>query len=71
MTTMCVAYKVFQIVELDDKFNRSQSSMDYAEQDKYLIDVMDALKEKLPQHADITYVGNQNTGEVLWNDDWD
>jgi hypothetical protein len=36
-----------------------------------LIDVMDALKEKLPPHADITYVGNQNTGDVLWNEDWD
>lgn len=50
MTTMTVAYKVFQTVE---------------------IDVMDALKEKLPPHADITYVGNQNTGEVLWSEDWD
>lgn len=71
MTTMTVAYKVFQTIEIDDKFNRSQSSMDFAEQDKYLIDVMDALKEKLPPHADITYVGNQNTGEVLWSEDWD
>jgi hypothetical protein len=31
MTTMTVEYKVFQTVEIDDKFNRSQSSMDFAE----------------------------------------
>lgn len=71
MATMCVEYKMFQSVELDDKFNRSQSSMDYAEQDKYLIEVMDALKKKLPPHANITYIGNESTGDVLWNDDWD
>lgn len=71
MTTMTVEYKVFQTVEIDDKFNRSQSSMDFAEQDKYLIDVLEALQEKLPLYADITYAKNENTGEVLWSEDWD
>lgn len=71
MTTMTVEYKVFQTVEIDDKFNRSQSSMDFAEQDKYLVDVLEALQEKLPLYADITYAKNENTGEVLWSEDWD
>lgn len=71
MTTMTVEYKVFQTVEIDDKFNRSQSSMDFAEQDKYLVDVLEALQEKLPLYADITYARNENTGEVLWSEDWD
>lgn len=71
MTIMCVEYKVFQTIELDDKFNRSQSSMGYAERNKYLIDVMDALKKKLPPHANITYIRNENTVEMLWNEDWD
>lgn len=71
MTTMTVKYKVFQTVEIDDKFNRSQNSMDFAEQDKYLIDVLEALQEKLPLYADITYAKNENTGEVLWSEDWD
>lgn len=71
MTIMCVEYKVFQTVELDDKFNRSQSAMSFAEQDRYLIDVMDALKKKLPPHANITYIRNESTEEMLWNEDWD
>lgn len=71
MTTMTVEYKVFQTVEIDDKFNRSQSSMDFAEQDKYLVDVLEALQEKLPLYVDITYARNENTGEVLWSEDWD
>lgn len=71
MTTMTVEYKVFQTVEIDDKFNRSQSSMDFAEQDKYLVDVLEALQEKLPLYEDITYARNENTGEVLWSEDWD
>lgn len=71
MTTMTVEYKIFQTVEIDDKFNRSQSSMDFAEQDKYLVDVLEALQEKLPLHADITYARNENTGEILWSEDWD
>lgn len=71
MTTMTVEYKVFQTVEIDDKFNRSQSSMDFAEQDKYLVDVLEALQEKLPLYADITYARNENTGEVLWSENWD
>lgn len=69
MTTMTVEYKVFQTVEIDDKFNRSQSSMDFAEQDRYLVDVLEALQEKLPLYADITYAKNENTGEVLWSED--
>lgn len=71
MTTMTVEYKIFQTVEIDDKFNRSQSSMDFAEQDKYLVDVLEALQEKLPLYADITYARNENTGEILWSEDWD
>lgn len=71
MTTMTVEYKVFQTVEIDDKFNRSQSSMDFAEQDRYLVDVLEALQEKLPLYADITYAKNENTGEVLWSEDQD
>lgn len=71
MTTMAVEYKVFQTVEIDDKFNRSQSSMDFAEQDKYLVDVLEALQEKLPLYADITYARNENTGEILWSENWD
>lgn len=71
MTTMTVEYKIFQTVEIDDKFNRSQSSMDFAEQDKYLVDVLEALQEKLPLYADITYARNENTGEILWSENWD
>lgn len=67
---MTVEYKVLKKVELDDKFDKSQTDMSYAEQDKFLIEVMDALKEKLPPDADITYVENDNEQEVLFMEDW-
>lgn len=68
--TMTVEYKVLKKVELDDKFDKSQTDMSYAEQDKFLIEVMDALKEKLPPDADITYIENDNEQEVLFMEDW-
>lgn len=68
--TMTVEYKVLKKVELDDKFDKSQTDMSYAEQDKFLIEVMNALKEKLPPDADITYVENDNEQEVLFMEDW-
>lgn len=67
---MTVEYKVLKKVELDDKFDKSQTDMSYAEQDKFLIEVMDALKEKLPPDADITYIENDNEQEVLFMEDW-
>lgn len=68
---MTVEYKVIQGIKLDDKFDKSQDSMSYAEQDRFLIEVMDALKEKLPPHANITYVGNGPREEILFTEEWD
>lgn len=65
MATMTVGYKLCETFELDDKFNKSQDSMDFAEQEDYLTEIIDTLQEMLPEGADINYIYNNSTNETL------
>lgn len=61
-----VNYYSQQKVEIDDKFNREVDDMSPDEYDNYIDDLMDTLKEKLPDDADIACIATDE--DILFED---
>ena len=63
-----VNYWIEQEVEIADKFDKDVSEMEPDEYDNYIDDLLEAVKDKLPDYANISCIIDDENDSAIFED---